>query len=99
MPRGGRREGAGRKPGAANIRTREIADRAQAEGLAPLEYLLGLMRDETQPQSVRFEAAKAIAPYMHPRLATIEHAGAGDRPMRFETIIYSGVLAEADKKI
>lgn len=71
MTRGGQREGAGRKPGAANRRTREIADKALVAGLTPLEYLLALVRDETQPQSVRLDAAKAAAPYMHPRLSAV----------------------------
>jgi hypothetical protein len=44
MPRGGKREGAGRKLGAVTKRTREIADRALAEGKAPLEVMLDNMR-------------------------------------------------------
>jgi hypothetical protein len=31
----------------------------------PLEFLLGVMRDETQPFSRRLDAAKAAAPYRH----------------------------------
>ena len=39
--------------------------------------------DEMEPESMwkamamKFEAAKAAAPYMHPRLAAIEHTGSG----------------------
>lgn len=44
MARGGKREGAGRKLGAVTKRTREIADRALAEGKAPLEVMLDNMR-------------------------------------------------------
>lgn len=44
MARGGKREGAGRKLGAVTKRTREIADRAVAEGKAPLEVMLDNMR-------------------------------------------------------
>jgi hypothetical protein len=44
MARGGKREGAGRKVGAVTKRTREIADRALAEGKAPLEIMLDNMR-------------------------------------------------------
>lgn len=83
--RGGARRGAGRKVGSATKRTREIADRASAEGITPLEYMLQLMHtvapDDWEPkekaahQALRFEAAKAAAPYMHPRLAAIEHTG------------------------
>lgn len=32
-------------------------------------------RDYMQAQMMRFEAAKAAAPYMHPRLAAVEHSG------------------------
>jgi hypothetical protein len=75
MPRGGARPGAGRKPGSATKRTREIADRAADAGLTPLDYMLGLLRDESLPPDMRFEAAKAAAPYVHPKLATTEHKG------------------------
>jgi hypothetical protein len=34
--------------------------------------MLGLMRDEGNEQVVRFEAAKAAAPYVHARLSAIE---------------------------
>lgn len=40
MGHGGRRPGAGRKPGTANKRTREIADRAAATGMTPLQVML-----------------------------------------------------------
>jgi hypothetical protein len=82
MTHGGRRENAGRKPGTANTRTREIADRASAKGTTPLEYLLELLR-KPYPEdadgavlatydAMRLEAAKAAAPYMHPRLANVD---------------------------
>lgn len=44
MPRGGRREGAGRPSGAITKRTREVAERALAEGKSPLEVMLDNMR-------------------------------------------------------
>lgn len=44
MGHGGKREGAGRPKGALQKRTREIAERAQAEGKAPLEVMLENMR-------------------------------------------------------
>lgn len=73
MARGGARPGAGRKPGSANKRTREIADAAAAEGKTPLEYLLEVMRGSDPDKA--FEAAKAAAPYCHPRLSSIEANG------------------------
>ncbi len=44
MPRGGKREGAGRKQGSLTKRTREVAERASAEGKTPLEVMLDNMR-------------------------------------------------------
>jgi hypothetical protein len=44
MARGGKREGAGRPQGAVTKRTREVAERALAEGKAPLEIMLDNMR-------------------------------------------------------
>lgn len=82
--RGGRRVGAGRKPGSATKRTREIADRAAEDGITPLEYMLQIMRGDSdhedpkimaQRELMRFEAAKAAAPYVHPKLASVEHTG------------------------
>lgn len=80
--RGGARKGAGRKPGSATKRTREIADQAASEGLTPLEFMLEVMRNEPsqdldsrelfQAITLRFEAAKAAAPYVHPRLSSVE---------------------------
>jgi len=81
MARGGKRPGAGRKPGSANTRTREIADKAIAEGITPLEYMLSVLRDEDADKLVRFEAAKAAAPYVHPKLAAIEHTGKDGGPV------------------
>jgi hypothetical protein len=88
---GGARKGAGRKPGSANKKTREIADKAIAEGLTPLEFMLQIMRDEPPEtedarlqlaqQAMRFEAAKAAAPYVHPRLGAVEHTGRDGSPL------------------
>jgi hypothetical protein len=81
--RGGARKGAGRKVGSATKKTREIAERAMQDGITPLEFMLQIMRTEPSDaiedrrilQSIiemRFEAAKAAAPYMHPRLSSVE---------------------------
>lgn len=86
MPRGGKREGAGRKPGSANNRSREIADKAMAEGITPLEFMLAVMRDETAEQAARMDAAKSAAPYVHPRLAAVEHSGDKDAPVALEIV-------------
>jgi hypothetical protein len=104
MARDGTKTG-GRVKGTANKKTREIADKAAAEGITPLEYMLEIMRKPMPPEiedklknsdeplnveilaglvnwhSLRFEAAKFAAPYMHPRLSAttvsgeLEHKG------------------------
>jgi hypothetical protein len=42
-PKGGKRPGSGRKLGSATKKTREIADKAAAEGITPLEVMLQAM--------------------------------------------------------
>lgn len=96
MARGGARLGAGRKRGSATKRTREIADKAAENGITPLEFMLDVMRkpypedaDATVKASydaMRFEAAKAAAPYVHPRLAAVEHTGKDGGPVQVERI-------------
>jgi hypothetical protein len=72
MAHGGARSGAGRPKGRAT----NLADKAREEalqgGISPLEYLLGVMRDEDQDDARRLDAAKAAAPYVHARLASAE---------------------------
>ncbi len=53
----------------------EIARSLLNSGASPLEVLVAAMRDETLPLGARLEAAKVAAPYLHPRLAQIEHSG------------------------
>lgn len=73
MARGGKRPGAGRKAGAPNKATAERQRAVEESGLTPLDYMLGIMRDEAKPDDMRFEAAKAAAPYVHPKLANVDH--------------------------
>jgi hypothetical protein len=82
---GGARKGAGRKAGAATQRTREIADAAASSGITPLEYLLSVMRDENTEQRERVAAAQSAAPYIHPKLSSIEHSGPNGAPIPVAT--------------
>lgn len=75
MSRGGPRKGAGRKPGAATAKTREAANIIAAAGITPLGYLQGLIEGTQVYDQIKFEAAKAAAPYVHARLASIESRG------------------------
>jgi len=69
--RGGKRQGAGRKPGSVARIDRQARRAAYASGITPLDYLLGLMRDDTQNTRTRIDAAKAALPYVHQRLGPI----------------------------
>ena len=82
MARGGKREGAGRPSGAVTKRTREAAEKAASEGLTPLDYMLSILRDETQEQEKRMWAAEKAAPYVHAKLASVEHAGKDGGPLQ-----------------
>jgi len=77
---GGRRPGAGRSRGSANIRTREIADQAALNGVTPLEVLLRAMREAEAAGDLDRAAyfAKDAAPFCHPRLSSIRTTGTVD---------------------
>jgi hypothetical protein len=90
--RGGRRRGAGRPLGSKNRRTAEIARAAAESGITPIEVMLGTMRELWAlgtPEAKReaSEIAKDAAPYIHPRLASIDQTISEDRPFAvlFET--------------
>lgn len=91
MARGGARPGAGRKPGTATEKTRDIANRAAAEGITPLEVMVQTMRSlwDAGDKLGACAVAKDCAPYMHPRLANIEATGKDGGPMVVEIIKYS----------
>lgn len=67
--------GKGRPKGSLNKKTAEKIAAVEASGLMPLDYMLSLLRDDTLPPEERFKAAKEAAPYLHPRLASIDHTG------------------------
>lgn len=75
MTHGGPRPGAGRKPGAATKLNEAARKQAAEGGLMPLDYLLSIMRDEKLTRQDRVDAAKAAAPYVHAKLAAVEHSG------------------------
>lgn len=79
--RGGLRAGSGRKPGSRTAKTREIARKAAEAGVSPLEVMLLSMRhhmaefDKSESLDALANAcasAKDAAPYIHPRLASVE---------------------------
>lgn len=81
----------GRKRGSHNKAAAAKAAAIEASGLTPLDYMLGVLRNEAMPDALRFVAAKAAAPYVHPKLASVEHSGkdGGDIGVIFKTV-YEG---------
>ena len=93
--RGGARPGAGRKKGALTKRTQEIVASAAADGETPLEYMLRVMRTSEDPKR-KDAMAVAAAPFVHPKLAAVEHSGDKEHPVAFE--IVSGVPRQEERK-
>lgn len=78
MPKGGARPGAGRKAGSPNKANAEREAEVKASGVTPLDYMLTMLRDEAETPANRMWAAEKAAPYVHPKLAAVEHSGALD---------------------
>jgi hypothetical protein len=75
MPALGRKTG-GRQKGARNRATAEARAAAEATGVLPLDYMLAVMRDAGADSKRRDAMAMAAAPYLHPRLSSVEAAKA-----------------------
>lgn len=85
--RGGKRTGAGRKPGSQAKRTVERAQQIEQVARALDEalpnafrgdahaLLMAVYKDETHPLPLRLDAAKAAISFERPRLAAIDHSG------------------------
>ena len=67
----GHKKAGGRKKGSPNKASAKRQAEIAASGLTPLAYLLSILRDEDASTEDRMWAAKAAAPYVHPRLASI----------------------------
>jgi len=77
MPRGGKRRGAGRKPGSTNRKPHLLSDdidvvSGEADAAVALRDLMRkIAHNPNVDVQLRLEAAKAVAPYLLPRLSTI----------------------------
>jgi hypothetical protein len=70
--KGGKRPGAGRKPGVPNKRTAALQAEVEASGVTPLQFMLARMRDEAADPRDRLNAAISAAPYVHARLSSVD---------------------------
>ena len=81
MPSGGARLGAGRKPGSTNRISAEARANAAATGEMPVDYMLRIMRDENVDARRRDDMAKSVAPYLHPKLSSVQQSGEDKGPL------------------
>jgi hypothetical protein len=82
---GGRRKGSKNKRKAIAELMSDVTVQAVQAGETPLEYMLRVMRDQTQEYPRRDDMAKASAPYVHSKLGSTEvkHSGTIDGNVRF----------------
>lgn len=80
MAHGGKRAKAGRKVGSKSrlVKENERASKAVDDGILPLDYMLSVMRDDKGDDSMRLEAAKSAAPYVHKKQPQDMNLGSTD---------------------
>lgn len=81
----------GRAKGTPNKATAAKAEAVAESGLTPLDFMLSVMRDAKNPDDMRLDAAHKAAPFVHPKLAAIEHSGG-------MTLTHEEALDELDDK-
>ena len=99
MP-GGKRPGAGRRPGSVNKLTAKVAQAAAAEGISPIEVMLSAMRgawqksldkpDEPEHLHNAVNWADRAAPYVHARIQSIAHSGSVDSEVTGRLVVTWG---------
>ena len=77
MAGGGARPGAGRKKGVPNKATQERQKEIADSGLTPVQFLTQVYRNEGLDIALRVNAAKSVAPYIHPSLSSVDMALTG----------------------
>lgn len=80
----------GRQPGSRNKAPSEQAKAVAATGQTPLQYLMEVYRDKSHAVDRRVEAARSAAPYVHPRLSSVEMSGADGGPLVVNVRRYAG---------
>jgi|ERR1700692_925734 len=70
---GGRQKGTPNKAISKVKLTAQLRAAVSAGGELPLDYMMRIMRDANADRARRDDMAKAAAPYVHSRLASVEH--------------------------
>jgi len=73
MPRrkktGGRQKGT---PNKNNVERARLIAQLKVDGKDPVSFFSSILKNEDAPLDLRFAAAKELAPYAHPKLASVE---------------------------
>jgi hypothetical protein len=85
----GRKTGGGSRKGIPNKAVAAREAEVKASGLTPLDFMLGQMRDPDAPIERRMWAANAAAPYVHPRLASLDSKHSGS--LSLEALVLEAV--------
>ncbi|MFU0503639.1 hypothetical protein [Pseudaminobacter sp. NGMCC 1.201702] len=72
----------GRQKGTPNRATARREREISKSGMTPLEYMLKVMRNPKADAGRRDDMAKAAAPYVHPKLASMQHTGRNGGPIQ-----------------
>lgn len=86
----------GRTKGTPNKFTRDHQIAVAKSGLSPIDYMLSVMRDEGKEDSIRIDAAKSVAPYLHAKLSSVVLAGDADNPINVRNIVLTALTPKAD---
>ena len=62
----------------------------------PLAHLIAVMQNEAMKDSVRLQAAIAAAPYVHPKLSSVEIKGDAAAPMKVQSEIGQALASLAE---
>lgn len=94
----GKKTGGGSRKGRQNKASAAKEAAIKASGLTPLEFMLRVMAEEpphdASPQvrasmrALQMDAAKASAPYVHPKLANVEVTGKNGGPLQVTVVKY-----------
>jgi hypothetical protein len=76
--------GSGRPLGSPNKRTVHARVVLEDLGADPAAFLARTMKDEDSPLDVRIDCAKALMPYVFPKLSAVEVSGPDGEPVRVE---------------
>ena len=95
-----------RTEGALNKRTRAGLQAVKTgdllgKGTTPIEFMLKVMRDSAKPDDLRLEAAKCLAPYIYPKLSSVENVNLNPDDMATEAELNARMqaLLQADPSL